>query len=318
MRIVWPWQDRSGKVSWLKMVTLGLLLFPGARFAYQVAAGEFGTLPVGLSGMVYWSGVWATVILLCALAITPVAKIFRWPAVIDVRRMTGVTALVYTLVHALIFFAFRSWDISVIIKETVARWGPIVAMLSTVGLIVLAATSFDAAVQYMGVKRWQWLHNTIYITAGVAIGHVLLVRGVYPEQFVLAGIFLWLMIWRTLNRYKLGADLKALVILAMGSSLVTALLEATWYWSRRGFDVAGTLRNNFSVAILDIGIPPVYIGEAALVCGVVSFVLYGKWRGILDLPAGWFLVLLVGWGLFRCWPDLSRYGMDRAPESLHA
>jgi sulfoxide reductase heme-binding subunit YedZ len=258
MRIVWPWQDRSGKVSWLKMVTLGLLLFPGVRFAYQVAAGEFGTLPVGLSGMVYWSGVWATVILLFALAITPVAKIFRWSAVIDVRRMAGVTALVYTLAHALIFFAFRSWDISVIIKETVARWSPIVATLSTVGLIVLAATSFDAAVRYMGVKRWQWLHNTIYLTAGLAIGHVLLVRGVYSEQFVFAGIFLWLMIWRPLNRYKLGADLRALVILSVGSSLVTALLEATWYWSRRGFDVPGTLRNNFSVEALDIGIPPAW------------------------------------------------------------
>jgi methionine sulfoxide reductase heme-binding subunit len=258
MRVVWPWQDRNGNISWLKTVTLALLLFPGARFVYQVAAGEFGTLPVALSGMVYWSGVWAAVILLFALAITPAAKVFRWSALIDVRRMAGVTALVYTLVHALIFFAFRSWDISIIVKETLARWSPIVAMLSTVGLIVLAATSFDAAVRFMGVKRWQWLHNTIYITAGLAIGHVLLVRGVYPEQFVLTGIFIWLMIWRPLNRYKLGADLKALAILTLGSSLATALLEATWYLNRRGFDVIGTLRNNFSVAALDIGIPPTW------------------------------------------------------------
>jgi sulfoxide reductase heme-binding subunit YedZ len=102
--------------------------------------------------MVYWSGVWATVILLFALAVTPVAKIFRWPAIIDVRRMAGVTALVYTIGHAVVFFAFRSWDLSLIIKETIARWSPIVAILSTVGLIILASTSFDAAVRYMGVK----------------------------------------------------------------------------------------------------------------------------------------------------------------------
>ena len=256
MQWIWPWQDRSGRFSWLKMGTLVLLVAPAIRFSYQVSAGEFGTFP--LSGMVYWSGVWATVILLLALAVTPVAKIFRWPEIIDVRRLAGVTALVYTVGHALVFFAFRSWDISVIIKETIARWSPIVAILSTIGLIVLASTSFDAAVRYMGVKRWQWLHNTVYVTAALAISHVLLVRGVYPEQFVVTGLFLWLMIWRMLNRYGLGTDLKVLMLLALGSSLVTALLEATWYWSRRGFEVSGTLRNNFSLTTFDIGIPPIW------------------------------------------------------------
>ena len=256
MQWIWPWQDRNRRFSWLKMGTLLLLLAPAIRFSYQVSAGEFGTFP--LSGMVYWSGVWATVILLFALAVTPVAKIFRWPALIDVRRMAGVTALVYTVGHALVFFAFRSWDISLIFKETIARWSPIVAILSTVGLVVLASTSFDAAVRYLGVKRWQWLHNTVYVTAALAIGHLLLVRGVYPEQFVVTGLFTWLMIWRMLDRYSLGTDLKALVLLALGSSLVTALLEAIWYWSRRGYEVSGTLRNNFSLTTFDIGIPPIW------------------------------------------------------------
>jgi methionine sulfoxide reductase heme-binding subunit len=256
MRMIWPWQGRDGKLSWLKTATLGLLLLPGLRFAYQVAAGDFGTLP--LSGMVYWSGVWATVVLLFALAVAPIAKIFRWPAIIDVRRMAGVTALLYTLVHALIFFAFRSWDASLILKDTISRWGPIVAVVSTMGLIVLGSTSFDAAVRYMGVKGWQWLHNTVYVTAALAIGHVLLVRGVYSEQFILTGIFLWLIVWRVLNRYRLGTDFKALALLTLGSSLLTALLEAGWYWSRRGFDIPGTLGNNFSLTVLEIGIPPVW------------------------------------------------------------
>jgi methionine sulfoxide reductase heme-binding subunit len=209
--------------------------------------------------MVYWSGVWAMAILLFALAVTPIAKIFRWPALIDARRMVGVTALVYTLVHALIFFAFLSWDTSLIFKETVSRWGPIVALLSTVGLIALGLTSFDAAVQRMGTRRWQRLHNTIYVTSALAIGHVVLVRGVYPEQFVLTGMFLWLMIWRVLNRYNRGTEFKSLMLLTVGSSLATGILEAIWFWSRRGFEVSGTLLNNFSPAAFDtIGIPPAW------------------------------------------------------------
>jgi DMSO/TMAO reductase YedYZ heme-binding membrane subunit len=90
------------------MWTLVLLLAPAIRFSYQVSAGEFGTFP--LSGMVYWSGVWATVILLFALVVTPVAKIFRWHAIIDVRRMAGVTALVYTMGHAFVFFSHHQRD----------------------------------------------------------------------------------------------------------------------------------------------------------------------------------------------------------------
>ena len=39
-------------------------------------------------------------ILLIALAVTPVAAILRWPALTDVRRMIGVTALVYTVIEA--------------------------------------------------------------------------------------------------------------------------------------------------------------------------------------------------------------------------
>lgn len=256
MGLVWPWQARNGRISWLKTAVFILLLAPAIRLTYQVSVGEFGTSR--LSGMVYWSGVWATAILLFALAVTPIAKIFRWPAIIDARRMVGVTALIYTLAHALIFFAFQSWDISAIFNETVARWSPIVALLSTVGLIVLGSTSFDAAVQRIGTRRWQWLHNTVYVTSALAIGHVVLVRGVYPEQFVLTGMFLWLMIWRVLNRYNRGTEFKSLMFLTVGSSLVTAILEAIWYWSRRGFNMSGTLLNNFSLAALDIGIPPAW------------------------------------------------------------
>jgi len=60
-----------------------------------------------VSGLTYWSGVWATAILLMALAVTPAATISRWPALLDVRRMIGVTALAYTIAYVAIYFAFR-------------------------------------------------------------------------------------------------------------------------------------------------------------------------------------------------------------------
>jgi sulfoxide reductase heme-binding subunit YedZ len=255
VRLIWPWQDRNRNFSWAKAGAFALVLLPAVRFIYQVGAGDFGLLSMAVGGMTYWSGVWATVVLLMALAVTPALTVFRWHALVDVRRMIGVTALVYTLIHVVLYFALRSWNFSLIANETVTRATLVLATLSTIGLIVLGATSLDAAIRYLGTRNWQRLHNTNYVISALAILHVLLARGTYPEQYLLTGLFVWLMAWRVLARYGLGADARALTALAVASCLFTAFLEAGFLLGRRGWDVAGTLANNFNPAMLEIGVP---------------------------------------------------------------
>jgi sulfoxide reductase heme-binding subunit YedZ len=259
LQLIWPWQDRNRRFSWLKSSTFALMLLPAIRSAYLVGTGDYGTaVPIVLGGLTYWSGVWTTVILLMALAVTPAATIFRWPAFVDVRRMIGVAALVYTIVHMVIWFAFRHWDFAYIANDMTTRLTLIVATLSTIGLIALGATSVDAAVQYMGAKNWQRLHTTNYVLSGLAILHVVLARGTYTEQYMLTGIFFWLMVWRMLARNGLGANVKALAMLAVASCLVAAFLEAGFLWARRGFDVLGTLGYNLTLEILDVAVPPAW------------------------------------------------------------
>ena len=53
-----------------------------------------------------------------------------------------------------------------------------------------------------------------------------------------------------------------------------------------------------------------------LFCGVVSFLLSGRWRGILDVPAVWFLLLLQVWGLYRTLPYLSTYGAEALRDAV--
>jgi sulfoxide reductase heme-binding subunit YedZ len=255
VRLIWPWQDRNRRFSWLKASAFALVVLPAIRFAYQFANGEYGMLPIAFGNMTYWSGVWATVILLMALAVTPALAISRWHVLVDVRRMIGVTALVYTIVHIVFYFALRSWNFASIANETLTRLTLIVATLSTIGLIVLGATSLDAAIARLGAKNWQRLHNTNYVISGLAILHVMLARGTYPEQYLLSGIFFWLMAWRALARYGQGADARALAMLAVTSCLFTALLEAGFLWGRRGYEPSWTLGNNFNPAMLEIGIP---------------------------------------------------------------
>ena len=172
--------------------------------------------------------------------------------------MIGVSALVYTIAHMVIYFAFRHWDFAYIVNDMTTRLTLVVATASTVGLIVLGATSVDAAVRYMGARNWQRLHTTNYVISALAILHVVLARGTYTEQYMLTGIFFWLMAWRVLAHFGLGANIKALLILAIASCLVSAFLEAGFLWSRRGFEVLATLGYNFSLAILEVDYPPAW------------------------------------------------------------
>lgn len=251
--MVWPWQDRNHRFSWLKAGTFALMFVPAIWLFYQVRSDQFGPVPLG--GMTYWSGVWATAILLLALAITPASTIFGWPRLIIVRRMIGVTALAYSIAHLIIYFALRFWNFASIAHEMTTRLSLIVATVSTIGLIALGATSLDAAVQRMGAKGWNRLHNTIYVIAALALLHYLLSPEIYSEQYLMSGMFFWLMVWRELKRRGLGTDVRALVMLALASFLFTAFFEAFWIWAYHGYAPWGTLRNNFSLVL---GIAPAW------------------------------------------------------------
>jgi len=255
LKLIWPWQDRQRRFSALKAGAFALMLMPAIRLAYQLGNGEFGIYPLWLGGLTYWSGVWATAILLMALAVTPALTILRWNSLIDVRRMIGVAALAYTIAHVIVYFALRFWNLAVIAKKMATSVSLIVATLSTVGLIALGMTSLDVAIVRMGTKNWQRLHNAIYVIAALALLHVLVSRGTYPEQYSLSGMFFWLMIWRVLDRHGQGSDAKALAILAVVSCLFTALLEVAWIWARRGYAPSETLGNNFTLVY---GIPPAW------------------------------------------------------------
>jgi sulfoxide reductase heme-binding subunit YedZ len=265
--VMWPWQDRKRGFSWLKACTFTLMFAPAIWILHQVATEEFGPVPLG--GMTYWSGVWATAILLLALAITPASTILRWGRLIIVRRMVGVTALAYSVTHIIIYFALRFWNFGFIAHEMVTRLSLMVATLSTIGLIALGATSLDAAVSRMGAKGWKRLHNTVYVFTALALLHYLLSPGVFPEQYLMSGMFLWLMVWRVLSRRGRGADATALAMLAMASCLFTAFFEAGWTWAYHDYEPSWTLRNNFS---LELGLSPAWqVLALGLLIAVAAF-----------------------------------------------
>jgi hypothetical protein len=63
------------------------------------------------------------------------------------------------------------------------------------------------------------------------------------------------MTWRVLAHYGWGTDARALALLAVGSCLFTAFLEAGFLLGRQGYGLSGTLGNNFNLAMLEVGVP---------------------------------------------------------------
>ncbi len=270
--MVWPWQDGKRGFSWLKAGAFALMFVPAIWLVHQVWAEQFGPVPLG--GMTYWSGLWATALLLLALAITPAIAILGWRQLIIVRRMIGVTALAYAVAHIIIYFALRFWNFASIAHEMATRVSLMLATVATIGMIALGATSLDAAVARMGAKGWKRLHNTIYVIAALALIHYLLSPDIYPEQFLLSGMFFWLIGWRLLNRRGLGTDVRALAMLAVASCVFTLFFEAGWIWAIHGYAPSGTLRNDFS---LDLGVPPAWeVLALGLVIATAAFARQGS------------------------------------------
>src|ERR1700719_3984085 len=140
-----------------------------------------------------------------------------------------------------IYFALRFWNFASIAHEMVTRISLILATIATLGLIALGATSLDAAVRRMGAQGWQRLHNAVYVISALALIHYLLSPDIYPEQYLMSGIFFWLMGWRVLNRRDQGTNAVALALLAVASCLFTALLEAGWIWAYHGYEMSEIL-----------------------------------------------------------------------------
>jgi sulfoxide reductase heme-binding subunit YedZ len=89
--------------------------------------------------------------------------------------------------------------------------------------------------------------GAVYVLTGLTLVHYLLSPDVYAEQYLLSGIFFWLMGWRPLKRRGQATGAKGLAVLAVASCLFTILLEAVWLWAYQGYGLLEALAGNFTL-----------------------------------------------------------------------
>ena len=143
-----------------------------APFAWQVWAFLTGHLEAEpVKGMEHFTGRTALVILFITLSITPLRRLTGWNNLIKVRRLIGLFAFFYAVVHFSIFLVFDlELDFGRLTEEIVKRPYITVGFATLLLLSVLAITSPLVMVRKLG-KRWATLHRLIYLAACLGVLH---------------------------------------------------------------------------------------------------------------------------------------------------
>lgn len=122
------------------------------------------------------TGTWTLTLLIAALALGPLARVIRWPELIRLRRMVGLWAFGYGVIHLLGFWAFEHDFIwADVLHDAFKRPFVTVGLLALAMMSALAVTSTDAAMRAMG-RNWKRLHQMIYLIAPLACLHFYLHR----------------------------------------------------------------------------------------------------------------------------------------------
>ena len=170
----------------IKTVVWLLALLPVARLAIGAFSFALVDLPGGaalialgrdlganpLETITRSTGFSALVLLTLTLLVTPARQWLGQPWLIKLRRMLGLFAFFYAALHAMTWVWFdHFFDVREMAKDVFKRPFILVGFSAFVLLLPLALTSFNAAVRWLGGKRWLWLHRLVYVVAGLAVLH---------------------------------------------------------------------------------------------------------------------------------------------------
>ena len=145
-------------------------LIPLAFLAFDAYRGALGANPIEF--FLRTTGVMALVFLLITLAVTPLRKIFGWNSLIKFRRMLGLYAFFYALIHLITYSIFdKSLDAGAIVTDIGQRPFIAVGMLAFALLVPLAVTSTNGMVKRLGGKNWARLHKLTYVIATLGVIH---------------------------------------------------------------------------------------------------------------------------------------------------
>lgn len=179
-------------------------LIPLVFLALDAYRGSLGANPIEF--FLRTTGVLALIFLLITLSVTPLRKIFGWNSLIKFRRILGLYAFFYAVIHLITYSIFdKSLDVRAIAGDVWQRPFIAVGMLAFTLLVPLAVTSTNGMVKRLGGKNWARLHRLIYVIGILGVIHFwMIVKSdvLYPAIFAL--VLLVLLGYRVISSKELA------------------------------------------------------------------------------------------------------------------
>jgi sulfoxide reductase heme-binding subunit YedZ len=137
------------------------------------------------------------------LLVTPVRQMTGWNNLVRLRRMLGLFAFFYAVMHFVSYgWLDQSLDFAAIGEDIVKRPYITIGMAALLMLIPLAITSTNGMMRRLG-RRWVKLHRLIYVITALGIWHFYWqVKLDIREPLIYLAIFLALMAWRIVWRVR--------------------------------------------------------------------------------------------------------------------
>jgi methionine sulfoxide reductase heme-binding subunit len=267
--MTYPWKDRNGRISPLKLAVFVALFVPALWVGVAFEFGWLGSRP--LNEAIHQLGLWTIRLIFLALAVTPLRHILQWSRLLVVRRMIGVAAFAYAIGHLGLYAADQAFDLAKIATEIALRIYLTIGFAAVLGLAALAATSTDGMIRRLGARRWQRLHRLVYAIALLAVVHYCMQSKLdLLEPMVMAGLYGWLIFYRLLARpvgVRSRLSLVGVAVLGVAVAVLTALGEAAYFWLAYGADPIMVIAANGS---LETGLRPAIVVLAVTLAVAVT------------------------------------------------
>ena len=175
---------------------MAVLLLPIAKIGWDAATDGLGANPI--EAVQNRLGFWTITLLALALVPTPAKDLLgvAWPQ--RLRRVLGVTAFAYALLHFLFYVGVdKFFDWNTISADLTRRPFLMVGFAALLCLLPLAVTSTDGWIRRLGFRRWKLLHRLAYLAAVLAVVHFAWrVKADLRRPLLFAGVFALLLLVR--------------------------------------------------------------------------------------------------------------------------
>jgi sulfoxide reductase heme-binding subunit YedZ len=167
-----------------KAFVVTLIVLPGLWPAWPILRHDPSVLADPLKFVLHHLGFVACLLLALVLSFTPLRVLFpKWGVALALnrhRRLVGVSAFVYGALHFTTHLVYEGGFH--VLASDVKKPFLVTGMITLSILLVLAATSLNAAVRWLGGRRWKNLHRLAYLAAALAAYHQAAARKIFPQQ----------------------------------------------------------------------------------------------------------------------------------------